>query len=49
MVYAVEVLAQGEHVPAPILVDRMLTAYCRRQRDKIPPAPRGVQGPNGDG
>lgn len=48
-VYAVDTLARREQIPSSVLVDRVLTAYCKRQRAKIPAAPRGVQGPNGGG
>ncbi|MDP3938283.1 MAG: hypothetical protein Q8R92_09125 [Deltaproteobacteria bacterium] len=48
-VYAIDVLARREQIPSSVLVDRVLTAYCKRQRDKIPAAPRGMAGPgNGD-
>ena len=44
-IYAIDVLARREQIPPSMLVDRVLTAYARRQRDKIPAAPRGVEGP----
>jgi hypothetical protein len=47
--YAIGALALREGIPASVLVDRVLTAYCRRQRAVVPPAPRGVKGPGNGG
>ena len=45
--YALDILARREQVPVSLLVDKVLTAYARRHRVKVPAPPRGVQGPNG--
>lgn len=46
MGYAIDALAVRGQMPPSALVNLVLTAYCKRQRGKTPPAPRRVSQPN---